>query len=98
MAGLPEVARLHERYASRGLVVIGVHDASGKPEEIEEVLREKGLQYPVMRDAEARETFNGYRIMGIPHLILVGKDGQILADGKSLKEIERLIQQELGAP
>ncbi|GIV19015.1 MAG: hypothetical protein KatS3mg023_0766 [Armatimonadota bacterium] len=98
MAGLPEVARLHERYASRGLVVIGVHDASGKLDEVEQAIREKNITYPVMRDTDARETFSGYRIVGIPHLILVGKDGKILADGKSLKEIERLIQQELDAP
>lgn len=89
---------MHERYSSRGLVVIGVHDAAGKLEQIEQVIREKGVKYPVLRDTEARETFSGYRIAGIPHLILVGKDGKILADGKSLKEMERLIQQDLGAP
>jgi hypothetical protein len=98
MAGLPEVARLHEEYASRGLVVIGVHDASGNPEGIEQVLREKGIEYPVMRDTEARETFSAYRIMGIPHLILVGKDGTIVADGKPLREIETLIRRQLGVP
>jgi hypothetical protein len=98
MAGLPEVARLHEEYASRGLVVIGAHDASGNPEGIEQVLREKGIEYPVMRDTEARETFSAYRIMGIPHLILVGKDGTIVADGKPLREIETLIRRQLGVP
>lgn len=98
MAGLPDVARLHEKYSSLGLVVIGVHDASGKPEEIEQALREKGVKYPVMRDADARQTFSGYRIAGIPHLILVGKDGRILADGKPLKQMEGLIQRELGVP
>lgn len=98
MAGLPEVARLCERYSSRGLVVIGVHDAAGKLEQIEQVIREKSVKYPVLRDTEARETFSAYRITGIPHLTLVGKGGKILADGKSLREMERLIQQELGAP
>ncbi|MCS6830868.1 MAG: TlpA disulfide reductase family protein [Armatimonadota bacterium] len=98
MAGLPEVARLHEQYSSRGLVVIGVHDASGKSEQIEQAIREKGVRYAVMRDTEARETFSGYRIMGIPHLILVGKDGKILADGKPLEQLENLIRQELGTP
>lgn len=78
--------------------MIGVHDAAGKPEQIEQVIREKDVKYPVFRDTEARETFAGYRITGIPHLTLVGKDGKILADGKSLQEMERRIQQELGAP
>nr|BAL54291.1 hypothetical protein HGMM_F14E02C08 [uncultured prokaryote] len=98
MAGLPEVAQVYERYSPQGLMVIGVHDASGKPEQIEHVLREKGIKYPVMRDTEAGETFSGYRIVGIPHLILVGKDGKILADGKRLEEMEKLIQRELGVP
>lgn len=89
---------MHRTYSSRGLTVIGVHDASAKPEEIERALREQDIPYPVMRDTEARDTFSRYRIVGIPHLILVGKDGTIVADGKSLEEMERFIQRELGAP
>lgn len=96
MAGLPEVAQLYERYGSRGLVVIGVHDASGKVDEIEQVIREKGLNYPVMRDTDDRRTYAGYRIMGIPHLILIGKDGRILADGEPIAQMEQRIRQELG--
>jgi hypothetical protein len=79
-------------------MVIGVHDASGKPKEIEQAIRELGVPYPVMRDTEAHETFSGYRIHGVPHLTLVGKDGNVLADGKPLKEMEKLIRQQLEAP
>lgn len=98
MAELPEIARLCERYSSRGLVVIGVHDASSKPEEIERVIREEGIKYPVMRDTDRRETFAGYRIVGIPHLILVGKEGRIIADGSPIEQMEEHIKQELGVP
>lgn len=98
MAELPDVARVYDKYSSRGLVVIGVHDASGKVEEIEQVIREKGIKYPVMRDTDRRETFAGYRIVGIPHLILVGKDGRVLADGEPIEQMEKRIQQELGVP
>lgn len=98
MAKLPEVARLYQTYSQRGLMVIGVHDASSAPREVAQALRERNIPYPVMRDTDARDTFLRYRIVGIPHLILVGQDGTILADGKSLKEMERLIQQELGTP
>lgn len=95
---LPEVARLHERYGSRGLVVIGVHDSSGKPEEIATALRERGVKYPVIRDGDERETFSAYRIIGIPHFVLIGKDGTVLADGEPLKRMEERIEQELGVP
>ncbi|MEJ5251405.1 MAG: TlpA disulfide reductase family protein [Armatimonadota bacterium] len=98
MAGLPEVARLYARYSSRGLVVVGVHDASGKPDDIAQVLREKGIKYPVMRDTDDRGTFSAYRIVGIPHLVLVGKDGRVLADGESIEQMEKRIRQELGVP
>jgi len=75
-----------------------VHDASGNPEDIGQVLREKGIKYPVMRDTEARDTFSAYRIKGIPHLILVGRDGIIVADGEPLRQMETLIRRQLGVP
>ncbi len=78
--------------------MIGVHDASGQDGQIAQVIRDKGINYPVMRDTESRETFAGYRIMGIPHLILVGRDGRILVDGGSIGQIEKRIEQELGVP
>ncbi|MGQ9880864.1 MAG: TlpA disulfide reductase family protein [Armatimonadota bacterium] len=98
LAELPEVALLYDKYSSRGLLVIGVHDASGKLEEIEQVIREKGIKYPVMRDTDRRETFIGYRIVGIPHLILVGKDGRVLADGEPIEQMEKRIRRELSVP
>lgn len=98
MAGLPEVARLYDKYSTRGLMVIGVHDASGQPDDIVQVLREKGIKYPVMRDTDDRSTFSAYRIMGIPHLVLVGRDGRVLADGVSIEQMETRIRQELGVP
>lgn len=78
------------------MVVIGVHEASGSAEEIAATLREKGVPYPVLRDTDSRETFSAYRVMGVPHYVLVGKDGTILADGISLSRIEQLVRKQLG--
>lgn len=89
---------MYENHSARGLVIIGVHDASGEPDEISQLLREKGIKYPVMRDTNDRSTFSAYRIIGIPHLVLVGRDGRVLADGASIEQMEKRIRQELGVP
>lgn len=77
-------------------MVIGVHEASGSTQEIAATLRERGVSYPVLRDTDSRETFSAYRVMGVPHYVLVGKDGTILADGVSLQRIKQLVRKELG--
>ncbi len=98
MSGLPEVVRIYNQYSSQGLMVVGVHDSAGAFDQIAQAIREKGINYPVMRDTDTRETFAGYHILGIPHLILVGRDGTVLVDGGSIAQVEERIKQELGLP
>lgn len=98
MEKLPEIDKLYRTYRSRGLAVIGIHDASTDSGQIQRVLAQKKVTYPVARDTDSRDTYSKYGILGIPHMILVGKDGTIIADGKSFEQTKQIIQRELGAP
>ena len=53
---LPYVAAWHERYAPRGLVVVGVHtpefDLSSAPAAVAATVAELGVSYPVLLDAD----------------------------------------------
>ncbi len=81
LRSVPVVERLHQRYAARGLVVIGVHTpefAHERPlDGVQAAVRRLGLQYPVVQD-------NGYRVWQAfgnrywPAAWLIDKDGRIV--------------------
>ena len=51
MAAIPKNVALVEKYGSRGLAFIGVHDSNSGWDTAGSVVTEKGINYPVARDA-----------------------------------------------
>ncbi len=99
---LPYVRAWHERYAGRGLVVVGVHAPEfGFEHDLDNVrraARDLGVGYPVAIDND----FAIWRAFGNrywPAAYLVGSDGRVrfrhFGEG-AYKKIERAIQQALG--
>jgi len=72
---LPDLNRLHRRYADRGLRFIGISVDSGGPAAIETVIREKKVVFPVFWVGEA--AVDELQIFGIPMIFMI-KKGQIV--------------------
>ncbi len=74
---LPEVKALDEQYRSNGLVVVGVsRDRPAQKDKVAEMVREKGLAYPVGLDADPAAA-ERYGVEGIPCMVLIGRDGVV---------------------
>ncbi len=77
---LPYVQEWHRKYREFGLVVIGVHTPrfhfGKKPEEVEQSIRERGIEYPVVMDNEAL-IWTAYASRDWPTKFLIDKDGFI---------------------
>ncbi len=71
---LPQLQRLHEKYANDGLVVLGVSDE--KPNVTREFLAEREISYLALHD-EAGRVFQRYGVMAIPTTVVIGRDGII---------------------
>lgn len=72
---LPDLVRLHRRFADQGLRFIGISVDTGGPAAIEEVIRQKKVTFSVYWVGEtAVEKLN---IFGIPMIFMI-KKGQIL--------------------
>lgn len=69
--------RLASKYESKGLVVVGV-DVWDSPEKHADAVKELGITYPQVIDTTTNAT-TMYGISGIPHIMLIGPDGTILA-------------------
>lgn len=75
---IPALQRLHDRFASNGLEVVGVSvDADGDEEKIRGFMRDFGMSYPVWRDPAERVSAT-FLVIGIPATFLVGPDGTLL--------------------
>jgi thiol-disulfide isomerase/thioredoxin len=80
VAELPQLQRVRELYADKGLVVIGVHHNSVPGERVREFVRKKGLTFPVALDDAEGGTCGAYRVSRYPTKVLIGRDGNILRD------------------
>ena len=96
---LPFLNRWHERYADKGLTIVGVHSPELSEErQVENVRREVaslGIKYPVVTDNDY-STWNAYDVSAWPTVFLVDKAGRIrwmhVGEG-AYGETERMIQE-----
>ncbi len=74
---------LWKKYQKRGLVIVGLNvwergDAAARKAAHEKVMADLGITYPQLVDSTATAT-KTYGVNGIPQIMLIGKDGTILA-------------------
>jgi thiol-disulfide isomerase/thioredoxin len=89
---LPEIQRLHEKYADAGLVVLGVHTRMGS-EKLPEFLQDRRITFPVVVDTD--ETMRRFGVTSFPTYFLLDGRGMMAWGSSSLPptedDIERLL-------
>ena len=74
---IPELQAIHERYAPRGLRVVGVSiDVGGEDDAVRDFVKEFGMTYDVWRDPDSRVS-NLFSTVGVPDTYLIDGDGVI---------------------
>lgn len=72
---IPELQALHEKYAARGLEVVGVSvDTDGADQAIREFMRDYRMTYPVWRDPGERVSAQ-FHTVGVPTTFLIDRGG-----------------------
>jgi len=81
LRSLPVIERLHQRFAGRGLVVIGVHTpefAHERPlESVQAAVQRLGLHYPVVQDNDYR-VWKAFENRYWPAAWLIDSDGRVV--------------------
>lgn len=93
---LPELQRLHERYAARGLTIMAVStDEPRNRPKIGSTARSLGLTFPVLIDADKRAA-QLYRVESVPMTFLIDREGRVRALHRGYRrgDIE-ILEQEL---
>ena len=77
-ASLPELRRLHERFSSRGLVMLGMNldrdDAAARA-----AIRHDRLTWPQLWGGSVSDIATSYGASGIPTLVLIDQQGRVFA-------------------
>lgn len=76
---MPELQSLHDRYAARGLVVLGVSIDVGGTAKVKKHLAAKKFTYPIAMDSEKQPAWEAYGVKAVPAAFLLDREGRIVA-------------------
>jgi thiol-disulfide isomerase/thioredoxin len=76
-ASIPFLQELHDKYAKRGLVVVGVALESGTEAEVRSFVEHNEMTYTICVPRNQAEIKRKYRIEGFPTMYIVDKKGVI---------------------
>ncbi len=73
---IPGIEKLHETYASKGLVVLGVSLDQGGWNAVKAFVKEQGMTYPVLKGTD--EVSSDYQVRTIPMMVVIDKSGKVV--------------------
>lgn len=77
---IPDLEELYEEYRDDGLLIIGVYSENGMEDEVDEILEDSDVSYPILRYSYDFDIFQtGY----VPTTILVDRNGNIIDTGEA---------------
>lgn len=81
----PALEELYSRYADKGLQIVSVA-VRDKPEDTAAAVKRHGIKWDVVYNAQKRP-YDIYGFSGIPHYMLIGPDGRIIARSETLSKV-----------
>ena len=75
-AAMPTMQKLHDEYASKGAVILGVNTWEQKADAAKDYMASKKFTYGCLLKGDDLAT--AYGISGIPTLVVIGKDGKVV--------------------
>lgn len=85
---MPELVKIYNQYKSKGFEIVGV-SLDSKLENWEKGIKDLKITWPQMSDLKYWDTELGaaYAVNSIPHMVLLDKDGTIIAKGINAQEL-----------
>ena len=93
-AEIPNIKKIHEKYGGKDFVVISLN-VWDKPDGQAKAIKDLGMTWTQLTDA-TRNATDTYGIEGIPQILLIDKDGKILARDLRGEKIEQAVKKALG--
>jgi peroxiredoxin/YHS domain-containing protein len=76
---MPELQALHEKYAERGLTVLGISIDDGGVSKVRKFVASKKFTYPIAVDSEKAPAWDAFRVKAVPAAFLIDREGRVVA-------------------
>ncbi len=96
MAAIPKNIEFVEKYKDKGVVLIGLHDAKAGWDTVDQVIADKGINYPVALDNTKEgqgETTKAYALKFWPTYFIIDREGVVRAAGIKPNKVEEAVVQ-----
>lgn len=97
MRSLPHNVELYKQYAAKGLVIIGVHDSNSGWDKAPEVIRSRGIEYPVGEDLNG-DSVKAFGLQFWPTYVAIDRAGVVRAAGLLPDHVEDAVKVLLAEP
>jgi peroxiredoxin/YHS domain-containing protein len=94
VATMPQLQKLHGKYAEKGLVVLGVSIDEKGEKAVKPFVAKRKFTYPIVLDGGDKPMWQAYGVKGVPALFLINREGKIVRQwvGKpEPKEVEQAV-------
>jgi len=93
----PRVVELYKRYKDKGFEIVGISLDQSKDAWVK-AIRDDNLNWPHMSDLNYWNSAAAklYSVSSIPHMVLLGKDGKIIAKGLHVESLSAKLAELLG--
>ncbi len=91
---MPSLQQLHERYAGKGLAVLGVSTEVEGEKKVPPFIAKHKISYPIFLDSADEPAWEKYKVKVMPMLFLINRKGQIVQQWTgevAQQEVERTI-------
>lgn len=93
---IPVLARLHEKYGAKGLVVAGVSTDKGPKDKVAKFVRKMKMPYQILWDADDTQS-KAFGFEGLPSVYIFDRGGKLLKampqyTASQEKEMEALVE------
>ena len=84
---IPHLKEIHSKYSSKGVVLVSLSGESAAA--VTPFVKDKGMTYAVGAESETSEK---YSVTGIPHAVVVGRDGKVAWEGHPMNGLDQAIE------
>ncbi len=92
MASIPHNVEMVKKYGGQGLVFIGVHDSNSGWDKADNVVKSKGINYPVGLDKSGGASTKAYGLQFWPTYIAIDRTGTVRAAGLTPDKVEDVVK------
>jgi thiol-disulfide isomerase/thioredoxin len=90
MAAIPHNNKLLKKYKDKGLVLVGVCTSKRGQEKMDQVVKDKGIEYPTARDPELKSS-KAWEVQYYPTYAVIDRNGVVRVIGLQPKYVEQVV-------